>query len=255
MKLNPLLRFTLVVSLFTARQIGSAFVVSGSLSGKRTTRGCKHDPTHDLIGWTKRARGDSAKEAPKTVTMQGRQDGRRNNKCVFPADVKGALAALGTAAMGLALVGPMVSLPEVAAAADKRTIGEISASGLFFKDKLNVEAFSDPKVKGVTLYLSDFSRPMADKLVKGDFFSDPSSASLFCVRSGPMEVSAGIETSKEGEELFKEDRSFFKSIVVRRLYDKEANNVVYVSFSSKLNANSDNNKSRFKSSLCALHVE
>ena len=49
--------------------------------------------------------------------------------------------------------------------------------------------------------------------------------------------------------------SFFKSIVVRRIYDKEANNVVYVSFSSKLDANSDGNKSRFKSSLCALHVE
>lgn len=49
--------------------------------------------------------------------------------------------------------------------------------------------------------------------------------------------------------------SFFKSIVVRRLYDKEANNVVYVSYSSKLDTGSDANKSRFKSSLCALHVE
>lgn len=44
---------------------------------------------------------------------------------------------------------------------------------LFFwlQDKLNVEAFSDPKVKGVTLYLSDFSRPVADKLMNGDMFS------------------------------------------------------------------------------------
>lgn len=49
--------------------------------------------------------------------------------------------------------------------------------------------------------------------------------------------------------------SFFKSIVVRRLYDKEANNVVYVSYSSKLDTGSDGNKSRFKSSLCALHIE
>lgn len=39
------------------------------------------------------------------------------------------------------------------------------------QDKLNVEAFSDPKVKGVTLYLSDFSRPVADKLMNGDMFS------------------------------------------------------------------------------------
>ena len=42
-----------------------------------------------------------------------------------------------------------------------------------------MEAFSDPKVKGVTLYLSDFSRPMADKLVKGDFFSGAFSSKHF----------------------------------------------------------------------------
>lgn len=34
-----------------------------------------------------------------------------------------------------------------------------------------MEAFSDPKVKGVTLYLSDFARPVADKLMNGDIFS------------------------------------------------------------------------------------
>ncbi|CAN0190215.1 unnamed protein product [Pylaiella littoralis] len=168
---------------------------------------------------------------------------------------QGVKAALTSAAIGLALAGPMLSLPGPAAALGKRAVGEISASGLVFKDKLNVEAFEDPQVKGVTLYLSDFSRPVADKLMNGDIFSDPSSAGLFCVRSGPMEVKAGLNSSKEGEELFKEDRSFFKSIVVRRIYDKEANNVVYVSYSSKLDTGSDGNKSRFKSSLCALHIE
>ncbi|CAN0242161.1 unnamed protein product, partial [Scytosiphon promiscuus] len=99
-----------------------------------------------------------------------------------------------------------------------------------------------------------FLLPLAT-CVRSDRSSDPSSAALFCVRSGPMEVKEGINTSKDGEELFKEDRSFFKSIVVRRLYDKEADNVVYVSYSSKLDTGSDGNKSRFKSSLCALHVE
>lgn len=34
-----------------------------------------------------------------------------------------------------------------------------------------MEAFEDPQVKGVTLYLSDFSRPVADKLMNGDMFS------------------------------------------------------------------------------------
>lgn len=39
-----------------------------------------------------------------------------------------------------------------------------------------------------------------------DARSEPSSASMACVRSGPMSVSSDISTSKEGEELFKEDR-------------------------------------------------
>ena len=41
-------------------------------------------------------------------------------------------------------------------AAESRKIAEISGSGLVFKDTLVVEAFDDPKVKGVTLYVSNF---------------------------------------------------------------------------------------------------
>lgn len=46
---------------------------------------------------------------------------------------QGVKAALTSAAIGLALAGPMVSLPGPAQASDKRTVGEISASGLVFK--------------------------------------------------------------------------------------------------------------------------
>ena len=58
-------------------------------------------------------------------------------------------------------------------AADKRQIASITASGLVFKDKLIVDAFADPKVEGVTLYVSDFERPVVERVQK-DFFSDPS---------------------------------------------------------------------------------
>lgn len=47
-----------------------------------------------------------------------------------------------------------------------------------------VTAFEDPKVSGVTLYLSDFDRPAIEKL--GNIFDDPSSASLTCVQTGPI---------------------------------------------------------------------
>ena len=57
----------------------------------------------------------------------------------------------------------------------------------------------------------------------------------------------------EGEEVFSQSRSlFFKSVKVRRVYDKEANTVVYVSYSVRLSKSEDDNKSRFKSTMCTV---
>jgi len=61
--------------------------------------------------------------------------------------------------------------------ADSRNIANIQTSGVIFKDTLKVNAFEDPKVSGVTLYLSDFDRPVTEKM-SGDFFSDPASSAL-----------------------------------------------------------------------------
>ena len=57
-------------------------------------------------------------------------------------------------------------------------------------------------------------------------------------------------------QVFDEKRSlFFKSIKVRRVVDKESKNIVYVAYSAKFNPQADENKSRFKSSLCAVHIQ
>ena len=82
-----------------------------------------------------------------------------------PWTILPAQPVMHSAAM-LALATTLVATPFPAHAA--RTIGEIQGSGLVFKDTLKVEAFSDPKVSGVQLYLSDFQRPAAEKLAKGD---------------------------------------------------------------------------------------
>ena len=58
--------------------------------------------------------------------------------------LRGVAPALLAATCALNCVGAP------AAAADKRTVGSISASGLVFKDKLVIDAFPDPKVEGVT---------------------------------------------------------------------------------------------------------
>lgn len=140
--------------------------------------------------------------------------------------------------------------------ADARQIGDIPTSGLIFKDSLRVSSFKDPKIPNVNLYLADFDRPLTDKL-NSNFFDDPSSSSLACSSDGPIDPAnlQKITPNKEGEEIFEESRNlFFKQIKVRRIYDKDSNTLVYVSYSTRFDKNADENKSRFKSSLCAVSV-
>lgn len=160
------------------------------------------------------------------------------------------------AAVVLSLQSSFAMLPPAPAFAEgARPVGSISGSGLVFKDTLNIEAFDDPKVQGVTLYVSTFQRPLTERVTKG-FFSDPSAASVGCVRTGPIKVADNINTSNGGEEVFEESRSLlFKTLRVQRIFDQEKNTVVYVNFNTRLNKNNDTNNSRFKSSVCAVSLD
>ena len=73
--------------------------------------------------------------------------------------------ALSSFLAGAAAVTSGLVAPTEASADGSRTIGQISGSGLVFKDTLVVEAFDDPKVKGVTLYVSNFERPLTGTFV------------------------------------------------------------------------------------------
>ena len=138
--------------------------------------------------------------------------------------------------------------------ADSRDVARIPTAGIIFKDTLKISAFKDPKVSGVTIYLSDFERPVTEKL-GGDFFNDPSSSSLTCLQTGPIKVADNIDKSDKGEEVFEESKNlFFKQIRVNRVLDKPTNTLVYSSYTTRLDKGSDSNKSRFKSSLCAVHI-
>ena len=140
-------------------------------------------------------------------------------------------------------------------AAESRKIAEISGSGLVFKDTLVVEAFDDPKVKGVTLYVSNFERPLTERVQK-DFFTEPSYASVVAVKTGPIELADNIDKTNKGEAVFSEKKSLlFKELRVQRIYDAEKKSLVYVSFNTRLDKGSDTNKSRFKSSISAIAIE
>jgi catabolite regulation protein CreA len=146
-------------------------------------------------------------------------------------------------------------LPPPVMAASSQVIGELRGSGLVFKDTLQIERFEDPKVKGITLYISNFERPLTEKLA-GNFFNDPSSASVGCAKTGPISIADNIAKGKGGEEVFEESRSLlFKTLRVQRIYDEEEKAMVYVSFNTRLDKNDDANKSRFTSSICAVGLE
>ena len=138
-------------------------------------------------------------------------------------------------------------------------VGSIDAGGFVpgLKDTLKIQRITDNKLPAVHLYLADFERPLVEKLAN-DFFSDPSSASLSCVLTGAPTAKelSSLSTDQNGEDVFSESKSFFKgkSIKIKRVYDKESNTAVYAAFSTRFITSDDSNKSRFKSSLCAVNL-
>ena len=97
-----------------------------------------------------------------------------------------------------------------------------------------VEAIADPKVQGVTCHISRFSRSVIDRLSKGSWFVDPSNSSIACRQTGPVTI-GDINTGASGEEVFSERLSLiFKSLAVRRIYDKKNMTLIYVIYSRQV---------------------
>jgi CreA protein len=97
-----------------------------------------------------------------------------------------------------------------------------------------VEAVADPKITGVTRHLVHFDRSVIDRLRKGNWFENPSNSRISCQQTGPI-VIGKIATNAKGEEVFSERMSlFFKSIAVRRIYDKTNDTLVYVAYSRQV---------------------
>lgn len=96
--------------------------------------------------------------------------------------------------------------------------------------KIVVEAFDDPKIAGVTCYVSR-SRTGGIKGGLG-LAEDTSDASIACRQVGPINIK---EKLKDGEEVFTERRSLvFKKMRVVRFLDQPRNTLVYLVYSDKL---------------------
>ena len=129
--------------------------------------------------------------------------------------------------IGLAALG---AVPASASAADE--VGRFRND--WTGNSIVVEAIPDPKVQGVTCHLTHFDRSVIDRLSKGNWFEDPSNTSIACRQTGPITVGA-IDTSAAGEEVFSERASLvFKSIAIRRIYDKQNDTLIYIAYSRQV---------------------
>jgi len=130
---------------------------------------------------------------------------------------------------------PLLCLALVACMrADADTVGEVSTAFVLIgaNHKVVVEAYDDPKVSGVTCYVSR-ARTGGIKGAVG-LAEDKAEASIACRQVGPL-AARGDAPLQRQEEIFSERMSIlFKRLRVVRMVDLERNVLVYLTYSDKL---------------------
>jgi CreA protein len=120
----------------------------------------------------------------------------------------------------------------VAAATQAETIGSVdTVFKLIGPDhKIVVEAYDDPKVRGVTCYLSR-ARTGGIKGALG-VAEDKAEASIACRQVGPISIPQPLA---EQEEIFNERISLiFKRLRIVRMVDARRNALVYLTYSDRV---------------------
>lgn len=117
-------------------------------------------------------------------------------------------------------------------AADAETVGAVSTVFKFLgpDHKIVVDAYEDPKVSGVTCYVS---RAKTGGIKGGlGLAEDRSEASISCQATGPIQFAGPI---KRQEEVFTERTSLlFKRLRVVRMVDQPRNTLVYLTYSDRV---------------------
>lgn len=104
----------------------------------------------------------------------------------------------------------------------------------WFGNDIVIDAVTDPKVQGVTCHLASFSRGVIDRLQKGNWFEDPSNASISCQQTGPITID-DIKLGEGGERVFSERTSLiWKKLVITRIYDKANNSLIYLAHATQV---------------------
>lgn len=135
---------------------------------------------------------------------------------------------------GFIFMGIALTILPLAAVAEQ--IGSVSTK---FKvlgpnDKIVIEAFDDPDIKGATCYLSRAKTGGISGAV--GVAEDTADASIACRQIGPIQLSDEVKNGKkDGDEVFKKSTSLlFKSLQVVRFYDAERNVLIYLAYSDRI---------------------
>ena len=134
--------------------------------------------------------------------------------------------------LSLASVAVMLCLFFLITRARAEQVGEVSTvfKLLSPNDKIVVDAHDDPKVSGVTCYVSR-ARTGGYKGALG-LAEDKSEASIACRQVGPITFVKPLEMQ---EEVLNERSSLvFKKLRVVRMVDKARNTLVYLTYSDRL---------------------
>lgn len=123
-------------------------------------------------------------------------------------------------------------LPALGSGAAAEEIGSVSTvfKMLGPNDKIVVEAFDDPKIDGVTCYLS---RARKGGISGGlGVAEDTSDAAIACRQVAPIRF---VERFEDGEEVFKKGTSLlFKTMQVVRFLDRKRHVLVYLVYSDRI---------------------
>ena len=121
----------------------------------------------------------------------------------------------------------------LAACVQAQQVGEVSTAFILIgaNHKVVVDAYDDPKVKGITCYVSRAKTGGVMGAI--GLAEDKSEASIACRQVGP--ISFGDKKIDNQEEMFNERISVvFKKLRVVRMVDRKRNVLVYLTYSDRL---------------------
>lgn len=122
----------------------------------------------------------------------------------------------------------------IAADDDVSMIGSVNTAWKLLgkNDRIEVIAVKDPKIDGITCFLSYAKKGGTSELVGLE--EDKSNASVSCVQTAKkIVIKEDIENDKES--IFKKRSSIlFKKTQVIRMYDKKNQTLIYLAYSDKL---------------------